>query len=245
MAVIAQHIQVLHSQRLVHKLGGLPGLNGHAELRVHLAGRHGLVSVGINPRSQPQQYILLDPLGGGNALNGLQFPEAVHHKAAQPAVHGIGDVLVSLIVAVEKGPLHGEVRVDSRIHLAGGDHINGHSLFRHDAVDLLEAGRLAGIQGEAARPEPFFHRRPVSPAVGADLILVHQIQRRLILLRQVHRIHSGKGEPARFIDADVIAQHCSSSYHFLYPVYKVPLIRPAPSEQAAPKGANIFFLFFL
>lgn len=108
VAVEALHLQVLLPQGRRHEPGGLAGLNGHAELAVDPPGVDGLEGVGVNPRGHPEEDPLPDAPGPGGLVQPVQLLEVVHDEAAHPAVQGVGDVLVGLVVAVEVEPLRGK-----------------------------------------------------------------------------------------------------------------------------------------
>ena len=85
-----------------------PGFDGHTELAVDPSGVDGLEGVGVNPRGHPEEDPLPDAPGPGGLVQPVQLLGVVHDEAAHPAVQGVGDVLVGLVVAVEVEPLRGK-----------------------------------------------------------------------------------------------------------------------------------------
>ena len=176
VAVEALHVQVGLPQGRRHEAGGLAGLDGHAELAVDPPGVDGLEGVGVDPRGHPEEDPLADaPLPGGR-VQPLQLPGVVHDEAPHPAVQGIGDVLIGLVVAVKVEPLRGEAPGQGGIDLPGGDHVGPHALLLQHGVEALEAQGLPGEEGHG----PLGHGRSqgldIGPAVGPDPVLVHHVQ---------------------------------------------------------------------
>ena len=195
MGVDAPQVHMRQLQRRSHKVHSLPGLNGDAEFGVHLPGGHRLKGVGVDARGQAQQGLLPDAALPGQAVHRAQLVHIVDDKEARAAVHGEGDVGVGLGVAVEKHLLHGEARLLGQIQLPGGDHIRPQPLLGHDLIEPLAAEGLAGVQGQGAG-EVLVHVFLVDPAVAAHAPLIHQVQRRPVLPRQLHRVPSAKQQMA-------------------------------------------------
>lgn len=101
----------------------------------------------------------------------------VHDEAPHPAVQGIRNVLIGLVVPVEIEFLRGKSPRQGRVNLPGGDHIRPHALFFQHRVEALEAEGLSGKQGQGARRHPFRHRLAVGPQLARDLVLIQHIQR--------------------------------------------------------------------
>ena len=204
VAVEPLHLQMGPGQGVRHKLGRLAGLNGNPELAVDPSGVDGLEGVGVNPGGYPQQDPLPVTPGAGGLLQALQLLVIVHDEAPHPAVQGIRNVLIGLVVPVEIEFLRGKSPRQGRVNLPGGDHIRPHALFFQHRVEALEAEGLSGKQGQGAPRHPFRHRLAVGPAVGPDLVLIQHIQRGAKLLRQGHRIQAAHCQMSLVVDPQVV-----------------------------------------
>ena len=207
MTVEAHQLHMGLRQGVQRDLLRLPRLNGGAELAVHLAGGDGLIGVGIDAGCQPQQHPLPDATSGGLRLDGVDLLPVVRHEIAHLAVHGEGDVGAGLVVAVEIGAPQIVPRLQRRIDLAGGHHVDAHVLLLHDLVHPLEAACFAGVQGAAGGTEVLSERLLIDPALTADAVFIHQIQRRAVLFGKRHRVLSGKIQMPVFADGKCFVQH--------------------------------------
>ena len=146
MAVQPQQLQVRLGQCQLHKLHGLSRLHGGPELGIHLSGAHGLVGVGVDARRHPQQNGLRNTRPRRRFLQRQQFLPVIRNEAADTGRYAVGNVRVRLAVTVKMDTLRRKTRGQRGIQLPGGHDIHAHALLRHNAVDLLEGRRLAGIQ---------------------------------------------------------------------------------------------------
>ena len=74
------------------------------------------------------------------------FRSVIRNEAADTGRYAVGNVRVRLAVTVKMDTLRRKTRGQRGIQLPGGHDIHAHALLRHNAVDLLEGRRLAGIQ---------------------------------------------------------------------------------------------------
>ena len=151
--------------------------------------------------------LLANAAATGLGLDGLDLFHIVSHEVANAVVHAVGDVGVSLVVAVEVSAGQVVTGLNGGVHLTGGHHVDAHVLLAHDLIDALEAVGLGGIQGTGVLAEMLLESRGVNAAALADLILVHQVQGGAVLLGQLHGILTGKVQMAVLANGDVIANH--------------------------------------
>ena len=194
-------------QRIDGDLLGLTGLNGGAELAVHLTGGDGLVGMGIDAGGQAQQHLLADAAAGGLGLDGLDLLHVVGHEIAHMVVHAVDDIGVGLVVAVEIGVGQVIARLQCTVDLAGGHHVDAHALLLHDLINALEGVGLAGVQRTAGRTEMLLEGVLIYAALMADIVLIHQIQRRAVLLGQLDGILSREKQVAVGADGDILTDH--------------------------------------
>ena len=170
----------------------------------------------VDARGDAQQHLLAQRARGGLLGQGDQLVAVVHDEAAHAPVKRVGDVRVGLAVAVVVDLLRRKARGQSRADLAGGDRVDPQSLLGHDAVDLPEGGGLARIKRQRVLTEGVAEGRAVHPAVAADAILVHQIQRRAVGVRQ--RVHALAGEEQRAVGGagDVLTKHEGPSLYMVF-----------------------------
>ena len=157
----------------------------------------------IDAGGHAQQDLLHRAPGGRQFAQAHELVLAVHHEIAHARVHGVKDVRVGLVVAVEEGPLHRESGLHRREDLAGRNHIDAHFLLPHDPVHMHKAGRLAGICGRRLLAEAFGKGRLVQAAVFPDAVLIEQVQGRTETLGQIAYILARKAQMAGFIDGNV------------------------------------------
>ena len=208
---------------------GLAGLDGAAEFGVHLAGGDGLIGVGVDAGGQAEQHPLLNAPPGGLRLNGLDLLHVIRHKIADTVIHTVADVLIGLVVAVEVGLAQVVARPEGGVNFAGGHHVDAHALLPHDLIDALEGVGLAGVQGPGAGAEVPAERLGIHPAVGADPVLVHQVEGGAVLPGQLHSVLTGK-EQAPVGDGKVVADHVSFPFCFS---------GRYPAPQGAPGGCYL------
>ena len=207
VAVQARHLHMLHAQRGPHELHRLAGLHRDAELHVHRPGVHGLIGMGIDARRDAQEDLLPDTARGRFLLQRDQLVAVIHHKAAHALRQRVGDIRVGLAVAVVIDLLRREPRLQCRMDLPHGDAVHAQALLGHDAVHLLETGRLAGIERQRPVPEMRPEGLPVHAAVGADAALIHQIEGRAIASGQFRHGLPRKAERPVAAACDVVCEH--------------------------------------
>ena len=196
MAVHAPDLKMLQTDGPGDEVLCLAGLHRHAELGVHHAGVHRVVGVGVDARRDAQQHLLLYALLPGFPVQGQKLLLIVHHKNAHPGADGVADVAVRLGIAVKTDVLRRKTGAEGGVDLPGGDRVHAHALLGHDAVHLLEGGRLAGVKGQGIAAEAAAKCLKVHAAVAPYAFLVHQVQRRAVLLRKARHIVAGKGQAA-------------------------------------------------
>ena len=163
--------------------------------------------MGVDARRDAQHDRLLSAALGGMAVDGVEFLQIIDDKAADVVIHGVDDILVGLVVAVEVGVAQVVARLQGGVDLAGGHHIDAHALLPHDLVDALEGVGLAGIQGTAGRAEMLLEGILIHAALMADIVLVQQVQRCAVLLGQRHGILPGKVQMPIGADSNILTDH--------------------------------------
>ena len=184
----------------------LPGLNGCAELGVHLSGGDRFVGMRIDPRRQPQQDALLLAKRSGNEVDRIQLLVVIRHKVTDALLDRILNLRVGLVIAVEIGLFHRESRQRRRVDFPGGHNVDAHTLAAHDFVHPLEGRGLAGVQRPRIFAKVPAERAQIHAAVFADARFVHEIQRRTVLLRKLHGIVTCKIQRA-VPSLNVIGEH--------------------------------------
>ena len=212
MAVEAHQLHMGLPQGVDGDLLGLAGLDGAAELGVHLAGGDGLVGVGVDAGGEAEQHLLPDAPAGGLGLDGLDLLHIVGHEVSDAVLHAVADVLVGLVVAVEVGLAQVIARLEGGVDLAGGHHVDAHALLLHDLIDALEGVGLAGIQGAGAGAEVLAEGLGVHPAVVPDPLLVHQVEGGAVLLGQLHGVLPGEEQVSAGGDGEVVADHAARPF---------------------------------
>ena len=207
VAVQTGELQLRHAERGAYEFHGLAGLDRHAELHVHRAGVDSLVGVRVDARGDAQQDLLPQAARLGRLAQGDQLVTVVHDEAAHAAIERESDVPVRLAVAVVIDVLRREARRERRGDLAGGDRVDAEALLGHDAVHPLEGGGLARVERQRVRAEARAHGLAVHPAVLADAVLVHQIQRRAVAVRQITDRLPGKAQRSVRVSADIVTEH--------------------------------------
>ena len=195
MAVESGHVEMRLSEGQAHEWFRLTGLDGYAELGIHLPGADSVVGVGIDARGDPKQDLLSRIPAARLRLQGQQLLLPVHHEAAHACVHGEGDVLVRFVVPVIIDPLHGKAGGHGRIDLPGGDHVQPQALLLHDPAHLPEGGGLAGVQDLGPCREAPGKGFRVQAAVVPDPVLVHEIQGRAVGFSQSQGVLVGEVQP--------------------------------------------------
>ena len=85
-----------------------------------------------------------------------------------------------------------EARRQGRIDFPAGNRIDPDALFADEPVDVLIAERLAGVQGRTGRSKMLFDRIFIGAKVIAQPVLVDQIERRAVFMRERDRVASRK-----------------------------------------------------
>ena len=119
---------------------------------------------------------------------------------------------------------HIEARFGGCEYLAGGNNIHPQPLLRHDAVDLLEGVGLAGIEHPEIISEGGAEGGHILPAVMADAVFIHQVQRSSAARGQSADILSGEikaAAPGGNIGTDKIHSIISCIKAFLPEVLRV------------------------
>ena len=196
MAVEPGHVQMGLIQRQPHEGLRLAGLDGHAELGVHLTGADGGVGVGVNAGGDPKEHLLPPVPAARLSFEREQLLHPVHHEAAHARVHSESDVSVRLAVAVVVHPVHGEACGLGGVYLPGGDHVEAQPLALHDAAHPFEGGGLAGVEDLGARREVLLKGFRVQAAVVPDAVLVHEVQGGAVLSGQGQGVLSCEAQAA-------------------------------------------------
>ena len=89
------------------------------------------------------------------------------------------------------------------VQLPAGHAVHAHAFLGGDAVHMRTAQRLGGVQRQSILPERLRSRLPVYPAHPAHGVLVHDIERRAVRLRQFKRIRPADGKVSCLIDRQV------------------------------------------
>ena len=176
-------VQVLRGQRLPHRNGGVPRLDGEAELGIKDAGGGVDVGVRVDARRHPQQYVLGLASLAGQVVQQFQLVEAVHHDPADGLLQRLLQLLRRLVVAVEVHVLQRRAGVDNGGQLAAGNHVEAQPLLAEHAGQRGVDVRLAGVGhlGSGRAPAELSDE---GTALGAYSRLVQHVDRRAVLVGQ-------------------------------------------------------------
>ena len=130
----------------------------------------------------------------------MQLGQIIRDKMSDFIVQRQADFLLGLIVAVEMDAFCREARLNRGVKLAAGGDIQAKTLFLNNTADCLAVKGLAGIDGHASALIMLFKGALVSAAVAANLVFIHDIQRRAELLCQLHSIAAADAQMPLLID---------------------------------------------
>ena len=207
MAVQSAHRERGQAERVLDKGIGLAGLHRDAELHVDGAGIDGLIGVRVDARRDAQQHLLHDVHARGLFGQLPQLVGIVHDEVPDTLFQGVADVSVGLSVAVEEDFFRGEARRERGMDLARRDGVDAHALLVHDPVHCPESSGLPGIERERALTKAVAEGLGIHAAVMAEPLLIHQVERRAILLRQRRNRVPGKLKPPVLGTLNVVRKH--------------------------------------
>ena len=210
MTVKARKVYIRHFHCPERKLLGLPRFYGDAEFGIDLARGHRLVGVRVYARSKAQQDALGHSAPRSLGLYSLKLLRVIRNKAAHALIHRVSNVLIGLVISVEKRILHGVARRKCREDLAAGDDVNAHVLLAHYLVNALKGICLARIQCLCLAAEMLSERLRIDAAVVSEPVLVDEIQRCAVIIRKHGGILPRKIKMSVFTDAYIIAYHAFS-----------------------------------
>ena len=104
--MVARELDVLLRKRVCGHFVGLSCLDCRAEFGVDLSRVDRRIGVRINTGSQAQENLLRDATLACEILDGIQLLAVVHYKVANAIRHGVVDVGIGLVVAMEISALH-------------------------------------------------------------------------------------------------------------------------------------------
>ena len=139
-------------------------------------------------------------LAGSQLAEQLQLRQVIHHNVAYLIFQRHHQFFRGLVVAEEENLLHGEIHLSGGIQLPAGDNIQPQALFLDDLADRLAAHGLAGIGHQTVAVVKLLHGFAVTAAAAADLLLIHDIERRPKSAGQLHRVAAADGEMPQLVD---------------------------------------------
>ncbi len=145
------------------------------------------MGVGVNARGDPQQNPRDFADSAGQPVQERQLLKAVRHIPADPRLQGLQQFCRRFVVAVEVDPLRGNPRLQGRMQLSSGDHIDAQPLLPDDLAHGQGAEGLAGVEDPGVRVpvrEAVFQQ----PAAAPDAVLIHDVERRAHRPGQGHHI---------------------------------------------------------
>ena len=159
--------------------GAADRVRAEAELGVHRAGLEVGVGLGGHPWAHPEQ----DALAHARRIRAVGEPadllDVVDDHAANPQAYRHLELVVGLVVPVERDPLRSEARDRSGVKLAARDDVERETFLGHDPQEPRRAVRLRRI---ADRRSSRIATERVTKRAGAraDRGLVVYVQRRAV-----------------------------------------------------------------
>ena len=203
MAVETAQGDMRQSEGVARDVQRLPRLNRGAELGIHPSGRNCLMGVRVNAGRDAQENGL-NPAGvRRQPFQCVQLFAVVRHEGADAHFQCVPDVPVGLVVPVKIYARRRESGAAGGVQLPAGHAVHAHAFLGGDAVHMRTAQRLGGVQRQSILPERLQGRLPVYPAHPAHGVLVHDIERRAVRLRQFKRIRPADGKVSCLIDRQV------------------------------------------
>lgn len=155
--------------------------------------------------------------GGDPQIHRRRFAHGARHIGEPPQLYGViyhdpphpgferhAQLSVGLIISVEIQTVGRKPGLQRGVELAARHHISSAALFVYDAVQFLEAARLAGVRHPSAVCGVGVHRGLKLPQSPPDGRLVHDIKRCTKGLRQRNRVAAPDSQMPLSIDIQAV-----------------------------------------
>ncbi len=175
------------------------------ELRVLLTGLDEVVRVGFDARRDADQNRLRDTALLGHCREALHLVEGVDDHATDAGVEALREFVVGLVVAVDLDALHRETRAHGVCELSARCAEQRAVFLGDDSRHLQREERLARVDDVDILPVV---ARPlhVLAKLVADVLLVHDVERRAGLARELDRVDATDQQVA-VLDLAVTGKH--------------------------------------
>ena len=142
------------------------------------------VDAGFNPEQDIGRLAAAE----GELIERLKLIEIIDDDLPDAVGERLGQFLNRLVVAMKKNAFRREICADRCVKLAAGNNVKPQSLLGRNFTGGLAAKRLARVGYKPAAAVIPFDGTAVAGACAPDFILVHDIKRRAVLLRERNRI---------------------------------------------------------
>jgi fermentation-respiration switch protein FrsA (DUF1100 family) len=150
------------------------------------------VGAGADARRHAEEHAL----PRGEALQALQLVEGVGDHVPHACLHGLADLLLGLVVAVEVDARRVDAAAQGEEQLAARGHVDGEPLLGEEAEERGAGEGLARVDHlEVVRAGP--EGLLVGPRAGADVVLGVDVGRRAELLGELEHVAPAHLEAAR------------------------------------------------